>query len=176
MDSETKQPALPAPAGAQVTKQLPDRSDPALQRRLCKELYVSRFGVHVFTKQTSFMVTNDESAREAAIDFIDALRESIRPRDAFEEMLIVQYVWTHARLGKLSMMASNQELTANVRVVNEACDRAANTLRRLMLTLAEYRRPPRQDHFVAIRQANVAAQQVVHNHGGRGADGGSDGG
>jgi hypothetical protein len=53
--------------------------------------------------------------------------------------------------------------TINVRVINEACDRAANTFRRQMLALAEYRRPPRSDQFVAIRQANLANQQVVQN-------------
>ena len=50
-----------------------------------------------------------------------------------------------------------------MRVLNDACDRAANTFRKLMLALAEYRRPPRSDAFVSIKQANVAGQQVVHN-------------
>ena len=87
----------------------------------------------------------------------------MKPRDVIEEMLIVQMAWTHARLARLSAVAMDQTQTQNVRVVNEAADRAANTFRRQMLALAEYRKPPRSDAFVAIKQANVAAQQVVQN-------------
>jgi hypothetical protein len=53
-----------------------------------------------------------------------------------------------------------QEGVQALRALNEACDRAAGTL---MLALAEYRRPPRSDRFVAIKQSNVANQQVIHN-------------
>ena len=48
-------------------------------------------------------------------------------------------------------------------MINEACDRAANSFRRLMLTLAEYRRPARTSSFTAIGQANMAQQQVISN-------------
>ena len=88
--------------------------------------------------------------------FIAAMKESVQPRDAVEETLLVQLAWTHARLGRLSRLAADQTATANVRVVNDACDRAANSFRRMMLALAEYRRPPQPRGFVAIKQANVA--------------------
>ena len=91
-------------------------------------------------------------------------RGSLRqPRDALEEMLVVQMAWAHARLARLSAIAHNQEQRGNVQVVHDACDRAANTFRRQMLALAEYRRPAQPGSFVAIRQANVANQQVVQN-------------
>jgi hypothetical protein len=48
-------------------------------------------------------------------------------------------------------------------VINEACGRAANTYRRLMLAIAEYRRPAGAEAPVAIRQASIAKQQVVQN-------------
>lgn len=48
--------------------------------------------------------------------------------------------------------------------MHEYTDRASNTYRRLMLTLAEHRRPPAATSFTAIRQANIANQQVVQNH------------
>lgn len=76
---------------------------------------------------------------------------------------MVQMAWAHARLARLSAIAHNQEHRGNVQVVHEACDRAANTFRRQMLALAEYRRPAQPGSFVAIRQANVANQQVVQN-------------
>ena len=48
--------------------------------------------------------------------------------------------------------------------INDSADKASNTFRRLMLALAEYRRPPRAgDTFSAIQQANIAGQQVVQN-------------
>ncbi len=50
-----------------------------------------------------------------------------------------------------------------VRVMNEACERAAGTYRKLMLALADYRRPPRPDGPVTI-QTNVAHNQLV-THG-----------
>jgi len=76
---------------------------------------------------------------------------------------VVQMAWTHARLARLSAIENNQEQRANVQVLNDACDRAANTFRRQMLTLAEYRRPVQPGNFLAIRQANIANQQVVQN-------------
>ena len=157
-DGKTGPPVVPAATN------LPEKRDRTSDRRVARELYTTYLGAHVLTEQTAFMMAPGATAKDAAMAFIDVLRESLQPRDPFEELLNVQYAWTHARLGKLSIQAANQELTANVRVVNEACDRAANTSRRLMLALAEYRRPPRQDQFVAIKQANVAAQQVVQNH------------
>jgi hypothetical protein len=69
----------------------------------------------------------------------------------------------HARLGALSVIKPTQEGVPALRALNEACDRAAGTFRKQMLALAEYRRPPRTDSFVAIKQANVANQQVIHN-------------
>jgi hypothetical protein len=102
-------------------------------------------------------------AGESAALFVGNLLESMRPRDFLEQMLCLQAAWTHARLAHLSGMANQQTETKNVRVVHDACDRAANTFRRQMLALVEYRRPPRTDAFVAIKQANVANQQVVQN-------------
>jgi hypothetical protein len=40
---------------------------------------------------------------------------------------------------------------------------ALQIFRKQMLALAEYRRPPRTDSFVTIKQANVAQQQVIHH-------------
>lgn len=84
-------------------------------------------------------------------------------RDPLEEMLVVQALWTHTRLARLSSIANQQTTPNHIKVVHDACDRAGNTLRRQMLALAEYRRPPRTDAFMAIKQANVAQQQVVQN-------------
>jgi len=101
--------------------------------------------------------------REGAQMFVTALKASVKPRDAIEEMLVLQMAFTHARMTRLSVVAMEQDRTRNVQVVNDACDRAANTFRRQMLALAEYRRPPRPQIFAPIRQANVAQLQQVQN-------------
>lgn len=84
------------------------------------------------------------------------------PRDPAEEMLVAQLLFAHSRVMRLTELANRQTSIEGLRVVHEYADRASNTYRRLMLALAEYRRPPRAgDSFTAIRQANIAGQQVV---------------
>jgi hypothetical protein len=101
---------------------------------------------------------------DTAVLFVRVLLDRLKPRDPIEEMLVLQMIYTHLRLGRLSKVASDQERTENVRVINEACDRAASTFRRQMLALAEYRRPPRQKVFIAAEHANISEQQVVQEN------------
>jgi hypothetical protein len=72
--------------------------------------------------------------------YLNELFRSIKPRDAAEEMLIVQMAMVHQRIGNLSLQASEQVRTKNVAVINQAVDGACNVFRRQMLALAEYRR------------------------------------
>jgi len=136
-------------------------ADKARACQLTKALYLDLVGEDVVQRQFAWFV-EDKTGLGAKV-FVGALKEWMQPRDAIEEMLVLQMAWTHARLARLSSIAPQQDQTNNVRVVNDACDRAANTFRRMMLALVEYRRPPRSDSFVAIRQANVANQQVIAN-------------
>jgi hypothetical protein len=101
---------------------------------------------------------------ESGLTFVLGLIEKMAPRDPLEEMLVVQALMAHLRAMHLSDLSWKQVETENVKAVNEYADRASNTFRRLMLALAEYRRPPRAgDSFTAIRQANIAGRQVVMN-------------
>jgi hypothetical protein len=85
----------------------------------------------------------------------------MQPRDPAEEMLVQQLVWTHARIGYLTAKANYQAGLKQLQVVTEALERAHNTYRRLVLTLAEYRNPRVARNFTAIGQLNQAEQQVV---------------
>lgn len=96
-------------------------------------------------------------------EYVSQMVAEMKPRDPLEQMLIAQALWCHCRSARLSAIANEQTETANVRVVNDACDRASNSFRKLMLALAEYRRPPRTESFTVVKQANVAQQQVVNN-------------
>ena len=158
--------ALPGPAKpSDGTRKVRLPADPAAQRQAVKEVFLNVVGGAVLTAQMKPFVSGDSeaTATRSAELFVEAIRESVQPRDALEEMLVVQMAWTHARLARLSAIAHNQEQRGAVQVVNDACDRAANTFRRQMLALAAYRQPSQPGSFVAIRQANVANQQVVQN-------------
>ena len=141
---------------------IPGPHDPAGQRSAAKGVYLDRVAGMVVGRQLQPFVTDTDGC-DGARAFVAALRESVQPRDAVEEMLLFQMAWQHARLSRLSAISCQQENRENLRVVNDACDRAANTFRRQVLALAEYRRPARTDAFVAIKQANLANQQVVQN-------------
>ena len=100
----------------------------------------------------------------SAHQLMDWLMREMAPRDALEEMLCVQALLAHVRVLHLTKLSSSQTEIKSVQIVNEYADRASNTFRRLMLALAEYRKPPRAgDSFTAIKQANIANQQVIQN-------------
>ncbi len=111
------------------------------------------------------MIGNSLAALPDPRDYAEGVIEGMAPRDAAEEMLIAQMLFAHARAMRLTAMANNRSDLKSVRVLHEYADRASNTYRRLMLALAEYRRPPRAGGtFTAIKQANIAGQQVIQNH------------
>ncbi len=100
----------------------------------------------------------------SAHQLMDWLMREMAPRDALEEMLVVQALLAHVRVLHLTKLSGSQTDLKSIQTVNEYADRASNTFRRLMLALAEYRKPPRAgDTFTAIKQANIANQQVVQN-------------
>jgi hypothetical protein len=121
-------------------------------------------GAKVLVKQTVGVIQENDAANQAAEAYVAAIKESVQPRDAIEEMLVIQMAWTHARLAKLSMIAANNQPTDRaLRVVHDAADRCANTFRRQMLALADYRRPARTEAFTVVKQLNAAQHQVVAN-------------
>lgn len=133
------------------------------------------FARHLHGSVAAGFIYRDQAAQflkaglihETAIDYAQDFLARLAPADPIEELLAAEAMWTHARLGHLTSMAGAETNIERLRVLHELCDRASNTLRRLALALAEYRRPRRPgtsgDAFIAIRQANVAAQQIVQN-------------
>jgi hypothetical protein len=104
----------------------------------------------------------DDQAMMYARDLI----KRMAPRDPAEEMLVSQMLFAHARSMRLTGLSGQQSTVEGLKVVHEYADRASNTYRRLMLALAEYRRPLKSgDSYSVIQQANIAAQQVVQNNG-----------
>ena len=96
--------------------------------------------------------------------FVEHVFNGMNPRDPVEEMLVSQIVLAHTRAMHLADMAMSQTKLDQIRIINEYADKAANTYRRLMLSLDEYRRPRRGgDTYTQIKQANIANQQIVDN-------------
>lgn len=107
-----------------------------------------------------------ESGKADAQAYAKDVIARMQPRDALEEMLIAQLLYTHSRVTRLAYLANQQEYVKDIAIINEYADRATNTYRRQMLALAEYRKPPRQGDTIAfVNQANIAGQQVVQNGG-----------
>lgn len=138
--------------------------DPRTSAEHRQSLHGKMIAALVYSAQLTHMGDAGGVAADTAFDHAGDLIERMKPRDPLEEMLCVQAMWTHARLAHLSRLANQQENLDTVKVVHDYCDRAANTFRRLMLALREYRRPARPSQsFTAIKQANVAQQQVIQN-------------
>jgi len=95
---------------------------------------------------------------------IDALARELLvqldPQDAAEKMLVTQMIATFGRSMFLSRFANRQKHPKWFGLVSAECGRAMNLYRKQMQSLAEYRRP-RRTVFTAIRNANIAGQQVV---------------
>ena len=106
---------------------------------------------------------NDNPIAESSAKFVCDLMLRFKARDPVEEMLFSQMVLTYGRMVSLTASVDLQSNIKWATMMHEAADRAANTFRRQMLALAEYRRPPRTNSFTAIGQANIAQQQVVQN-------------
>jgi len=96
--------------------------------------------------------------------FVEHVFNGMNPKDPAEEMLVSQLVLAHTRAMHLADMAMSQTSLDQIRIINEYADKAANTYRRLMLALNEYRRPLKGgDSYTQIQQANIAHQQIVDN-------------
>lgn len=105
---------------------------------------------------------SDEQSRQYAMALAAVSLAQMQCRDPMERALVTQVLLAEARSVRLTGLASKQTDLAALKVTHDASERAANTVRRLVLALAEYRRP-RQ--FTSIRrQVNRAGQQVVQNN------------
>lgn len=102
--------------------------------------------------------------RETMLSFVTDTIRRAEPADPMEEMLVCQMLLAHMRSLHMTYLMGATSDSQDAGVLAQHAERASNTYRRLMLALAEYRRPARRS-FTAIRQANVAHQQVVANGG-----------
>ncbi len=151
-----------APAGLVVRVTGDPNKEPHAAREIHRNAIAGAVYANAIKQRIGAMLP--DSIAQSAMLYVDDLIERMSPRDPAEEMLVIQLVLTQARVLHLTDMANRQQGLEQIRTLHEYTDRASNTYRRLMLTLADYRRPPAATSFTAIRQANIAKQQVVQNH------------
>jgi hypothetical protein len=116
--------------------------------------YVS--GVHqIMGQQGAPMAEMYDSAVEQV--------KRMQPRDSVEEVLISQMLMTHSRMLYLERLAYTQTNQRWLELIHTQADRAANTFRRQMETLAKYRKPRRRrrSSFTTIRTAHIHAKQIL---------------
>jgi hypothetical protein len=87
---------------------------------------------------------------------------AIRPANPVEEVLAAQLILTEARLAYLQHFALQQTTQKNIRLFNDLCNHALNSLGHLVHSIVEQRRP-RRKHYVTVRSANIAKKQIVNN-------------
>jgi hypothetical protein len=109
-------------------------------------------------------ILGKEGGKDASAYARDVISR-MEPRDPAEEMLVAQMLFAHARVLRLTELTQDAATPDALRVIHEYADRASNTYRRLMLALADYRRPFRSGDTIAVmQQANIASQQVIHTN------------
>jgi hypothetical protein len=86
--------------------------------------------------------------------------------DPIEAMMAEQMVWMHARMAYLNYFSTVQTDLPSISVFQLAADRLGDTFRRHVEALANYRHPERK-RFTAIRQTNIAQNQIVANETGK---------
>jgi len=165
MSEANEQPARP-----RRTVQL--SADPNEQAAQAKDLHLYSVGGMIIggiADSKGLLKAPDRAAASVLAEaFLTELLRSVRPRDGFEEMLLIQAAMVHQRIGNLSLQAAEQVLTKNVAVINQAVDGACNVFRRQMLALAEYRRamPPRETPAAPRRAMEDSHHEIRANEQG----------
>ena len=86
----------------------------------------------------------------------DFLRRAGAPADPVEQCLLEQYFLAHHRLARLQAEASSAKGLEGSKVLNAAAVRLLSELRRLALSIRQYRTPLAARNFSVIHQQNVA--------------------
>jgi hypothetical protein len=117
-------------------------------------------GVRIYCRMMESLLTADSPLKAKYFEEARQLHKELSPRDAVEKIFVDQILWLHARLAHLNYYSTLQTQLKPMQVMHAACDRLADAMRRHLMAFAEYRQPERR-RFTAVRQANIAQQQIV---------------
>jgi hypothetical protein len=121
--------------------------------------YFGEMGLDVYWKILGGMLTDQSPLWGSWGVQAEGLVRELGARDGIEKLMVDQILWMHARLGLLSVAAS-QRRGDEALGFHSACDRAADTLRRHIAAFLSYRYPERK-RFFSVKRANIAQQQIV---------------
>lgn len=174
-DDESIQEVAPRPQSLQLTSSRPAAVFSPVGKskdvKLLSQTHAQVLGLFAY-EGVSRAVVNPESLRAGCGlgegEFLAALSgvlpefvEAMKPRDALEKLALEQLMVQHARVLALSRQASTNSNLDIVKVLNEACDGASSSFRRLMTSFRDHRRPKDFGASFTIGQANVAQKQVI---------------
>jgi hypothetical protein len=84
------------------------------------------------------------------------MAEAGDPTDPVERMLLEQFMLAHYRLAKLHVQADAAKTPESQKVLNTAATRLMGEVRRLALSIRQYRQPASPRQFQVVHQQNVA--------------------
>src|SRR5665213_1911314 len=122
-DRTAKQPAKPK-ADPNDKKLI---TDERARREKLEKMHTLLIGYHVYRRQLNQGIATDMD--DTAISYVLDTMSRMNTRDPFEEMLVIQALWSHARLARLHGIANQQTNPDHLQIVHAACDGAANTAR-----------------------------------------------
>jgi len=161
----------PPVKGSSPIMELPSAAGPSQVVKRLSQIHAQMLGLFAY-EGVSRTVVNTESLRAGCglnqDEFTQVLSgvlpefvEAMKPRDALEKLALEQLMVHHARVLALSRQAAMNAEGDGVKVINEACDGASGSFRRLMTAFRDHRRPKDSGTSYTIGQANVAQQQVI---------------
>jgi hypothetical protein len=84
------------------------------------------------------------------------MNEAGNPADPVERMMLEQLIMAHQRLCKLHVQADAAKTPESQKVLNTAATRLMGEVRRMALSIRQYRQPASPRQFQVVHQQNVA--------------------
>lgn len=159
--NDARQPKRSAPDALRLPAAPADATPAAAAVHYHRDVLLTGVYYRVLAHSIEKMFPSPE-LRQSCLAFVTDTIRRAEPQDPMEEMLISQMLLAHLRSLHMTFLSGGSQHTEDIGALAQHAERASNTYRRLMLALAEYRRPAHRS-FTAIAQANVAQQQIVAN-------------
>lgn len=117
------------------------------------------FGIMDPCGQSAQSGLTDDQFTVGLASVLDEFGQAMKPRDPLEKLALEQMLVHHARVLAMSKQASASSNPSIMKILNEGCDAAASSFRRLMTAFRDHRQP--KNHGTSVSIANMAHQQIV---------------
>jgi hypothetical protein len=132
-------------------------ADPTAREIAVQEAWAAR---HALIPATLSNMVGQASLgiRGARLYLESVVAEAGKPSDPVERIVLEQMVMAHHRLSLLNTMTLGAKTPEMVTAYNTAATRLLGEIRRLALSIRQYRLPPGQRSFSVVHQQNLVAQ------------------